>query len=119
MEFNHWFYAMYLLKALVFTMQGETPYVMLVTFNLYYYQTYVTKEGQHHFNFVVGKHYIPLGSQELCLLTHLSYALRFIIKKLSQSRVAEGVITILEKGKGRDHGWGCLSQTMIRRQQSQ
>lgn len=88
MEFNHWFYAMYVLKALVFTMQGETPYVMLVTFNSYYYQTYVTKEGQQHFNFVVGKHYIPLGSQELCLLTLLSYALRFIIKKLSQSRVS-------------------------------
>lgn len=89
--------------------------MMLVTFNSYYYQTYVTKEGQHLFNFVVGKHYIPLGSQELCLRTLLSYALRLIIKKLSQSRVAEGVITMLEKGKGRDHGWECLSQTMIKR----
>lgn len=115
MEFNHWFYAMYLLKALVFTMQGETPYVILVTFNSYYYQNYITKEGRLHFNFVVGKHYIPLGSQKPWLLTLLSYALRFIIKKLSPSRVAEGVITILEKGKGRDNGWGCLSQTMIRR----
>lgn len=78
-------------------------------------QNYITKEGRLHFNLVVGKHSIPLGSQEPWLLTLLSYALRFIIKKPSLSRVAEGVITVLEKGKGRDNGRGCLARAMIRR----